>query len=80
MVAVSLETGHPMTDTTPCASLYERTLELARNRPAYIKQYELAAHVGKKEAWISTFIQGKHPRPCVHDVQKLYDFLISIGN
>jgi hypothetical protein len=78
MVRASLETGQTMTDTTPCASLYARTLELARSRPAYIKQYQLAEIVGKKEAWISTFLRGNHPNPSVHDVQKLHDYLVSV--
>lgn len=68
-----------MTDTTTCAPLLERTLDLVQNAPRSITYTKLAEVGEVSVAWISRFASGKIENPGVCTVQKLHDYLLNVG-
>lgn len=70
------QNGQSMTDTTHSGSLYERTIALALNRPARIKQKDIARECGVTEAWLSDFLNRKKVNPNIHTVQCVHDYLV----
>ncbi len=66
-----------MTDTSPSASLYERTLYLVNNAHRDITQTAMAAAIGRSRQWVCEFSKGLNPNASIASVQALHDFLAS---
>jgi len=56
-------------------TLYEKTRELLKARPATMTFATIEQETGIKESWLRMFNRGKIEDPSVNTIQKLYEFL-----
>ena len=56
-------------------TLYEKTRELLRSRPATMTFASIEDATGIKESWLRLFTRGKIENPSVNTVQALYEHL-----
>lgn len=55
--------------------LRDRTLELLKNRPAWLKYPQIAEETGIPLGWIKVFAQEQSEGPDVNRVETLYEYL-----
>lgn len=58
-------------------SLFEITLNLIQNRPAYLELKKIADDTELNYSWVCMFHQGRITNPTYNKLQKLHDYLLS---
>ncbi len=56
-------------------TLYERTLQLLKDRPHTLTFQKIETETEIKIPWLSKFVIGEIKDPSVNKIQKLYEFL-----
>ena len=56
-------------------TLRDKTLELLKNRPAFITLEKIAEETGLGSRWLSMFNNGRISKPSVNAIQTLYEYL-----
>lgn len=60
-------------------NLYEKTLNLLRSRPVSLELKDIADAIEVTPSWLSAFNNGRIADPKYSKLQKLHDYLISVG-
>lgn len=57
---------------------YNKTLEMLKNRPAWLTFRMIADATGLEEAWLKSFATGRSPNASVNRVETLNRYLLNL--